>query len=117
VEYFIVANSFAAPFVSDTSEGFEEADSPQEALELYASRYSHPARLFSADCFESATAYHKNQKPLARWLCNHEIARQAATKGKGSYSYEGLRPGMFKIDGELVIANEPFNGSLVPVPD
>lgn len=117
MEYFIVANSFAAPFFSDQSESFEDADSPEKALEAFAARYSHPARLFAADCFASATAYHKNEKPLARWLSNHEIMRQTVTKKiPGGYSYLGIAPGRFKINGELIIADKPFEGKLVPVP-
>jgi hypothetical protein len=116
MEYFIVANSFAAPFVSDQSEHFEEAKSPRKALEAFAGRYSHPARLFAADCYASATDYHKGKPALARWLCNHEIARQKATKGKGCHSYTSLGPGRLKIDDELIVIPEPFKGKLVPVP-
>lgn len=115
MEYFIVANSFAAPFFSDTSESFEEADSPKEALRLFAARYSHPARLFAADVYASATDYHKAKPPLARWLCNQEIARQKATKSKGAYCCEGVAPGRFTINGELIVVEKPYEGKLVPV--
>ena len=116
MEYFIVANSFAAPFVSDQSESFEDAESPKKALESFVARYSHPARLFAADCYESATDFHKGKPPLARWLCNHEIALQKATKGKDCFSYTSLGPGRLKVDDELIVIDKPFEGKLVPVP-
>lgn len=116
VEYFIVANSFAAPFVSDRSEGFQEAESAAAALELFAKQYSHPAHLFAADAFESATDFHKGKPALARWLSNHEIAREDATKNLGASSYEGIKPGRFKINGELIVVEKPYGGKCVPVP-
>jgi hypothetical protein len=116
-EYFIVTNSFAAPFVSDQDTSFAQGESPAEALESAVASYKHPAGLFAADCYESATDYHKGKSPLARWLCNHEIARQAATKDKGAYSYMGLCPGQFEINGELVVVEgDPKAGRLVEVP-
>ena len=115
MEYFIVANSFAAPFVSDMSESFEEAESPRKALEAFVARYSHPARLFAADVYASATDYHKDEAPLARWLCNHEIAHQKATQKGGCHTYEGIAPGRFKVNGELIVVDKPFEGKIVPV--
>jgi len=118
MEYFIVANSFAAPFVSDRSESFEEAESPEEALRLFADRYSHPARLFAADIYASATDYHKNKSPLARWLCNREIERQRAMEPiSGGRMYESCGPGHFKVNGELIVVDKPYEGKLVPVPE
>lgn len=69
-EYFIVANSFAAPFFSDTSTHFYHADSPEEALERFSKKYSHPAGLYAASAFKSSDDYHKNKNPLCRWLSN-----------------------------------------------
>lgn len=115
MEYFIVANSFAAPFVSDQSEHFEEADSPEKALKQFAARYSHPARLFAAACYSSATAYHKNEKFLARWLCNHELAKQKAMKLDSAVSYRGIAPGKFEVNGKLVVVDDPFGGQIEQV--
>lgn len=70
MEFFIVANSFAAPFFSDKSTAFIEADSPEQALESFAASYSHPCGLYSAGAYENANAMHKNEPPLARWLSN-----------------------------------------------
>lgn len=69
-EFFVVANSFAAPFVSDTSTRFVTAESPQAALEKFAGEYSHKCGLYAAECYESADAYHKRERPLAKWLSN-----------------------------------------------
>lgn len=112
-EYFIVANSFAAPFFSDESTGFVRAESPEAALEQYAETYQHPCGLYAAVAYESADAYHKNERPLAKWLCNHEQQKQRLTEGKGSYSYLGNGPGDFKINGETYKVKNPKGGSVV----
>lgn len=68
IEYFIRANSFAAPFFSDVSSDFETADTPKAALEAFAARYKHPCGLYAAACYASADAYHKGDEALAMWL-------------------------------------------------
>ena len=42
------ANSNAAPFFSDSSEGFINAESPMEALHKVVAGYTHPCGLFAA---------------------------------------------------------------------
>lgn len=112
-EFFVVANSFAAPFFSDESTSFEMGDTPEEALESFAARYEHPCGLFAAVAYESATAYHKGEEPIAKWLCNHEIERMRLTKGKGGNSYYGHGPGDFEIDGIRVHVDKPKDGHVV----
>lgn len=112
MEFFIQAMSFAAPFVSDESSGFVEAESPQKALEKFAAEYTHPAGLYSANCYASADAYHKGEERLAQWLCNHEQAKQKATEGKGGYSYRGNGAGKFEIDGKEIEVENPKAGSV-----
>ena len=112
-EFFIVANSFSAPFVSDQSTEFLFHDSPETALECFASMYKHPAGLYAAECYESANAYHKGDKPLARWLCNHEAEKQRLTKDLGSYSYLGHGPGEFEINGVRHTVEDPKGGRIV----
>lgn len=112
-EYFVVANSFAAPFVSDKWETFAKGETPEDALTAFATDCEHPAGLYSAALYADANAYHKNEKPLARWLCNHEAEMQAITKDKGSYSYLGHGPGDFEIDGERYHVDDPKGGRLV----
>ncbi len=70
MEYFIEANSFAAPFFSDTSSGFVEADSPEQALLRFKDDYKHPCGLYAAVCYQDANAKHKGHEPLAKWVSN-----------------------------------------------
>ena len=112
-EFFIQANSFAAPFFSDTSEEFIKASTPEEALEKFAQNYDHPAGLYAAACYRDANTFHKGIAPLARWLCNHEIALREATKDKPGYSYLGHTPGEFEIDRELYKIPNPKDGKIV----
>lgn len=112
-EYFIYANSFAAPFFSDTSTAYVEADTPDAALQRFADEYKHPAGLYSAVCYASADAHHKGQKPLSMWLCNHEIEKARLTKDLGSFSYRGDAPGQFEIDGVAHTIKNPKHGRLV----
>lgn len=113
-EYFIVANSFAAPFVSDQSTGFQTALSPASALVDFAARYPHPWGLYAAEAYQSAEAYHKGEKPLAQWLCYHEQAKRRLTAGSaGGYSHLGHAPGSFEIDGKAHTVKNPKKGSVV----
>ena len=109
-EYFITANSFAAPFFSDTSEKFVSAETPASALEKFAAEYSHPCGLYAAFCYESADAYHKSAKPLAKWLCNHEVEKMRLTKDMGSYSFLGHAPGDFEVNGKRHRVENPKGG-------
>ena len=43
-EYFIRANSFAAPFFSDSSSAFEKAETVEDALNNFARKYKNPYR-------------------------------------------------------------------------
>lgn len=107
MEYFIVANSFAAPFFSDTSEDFQVADNPKEALNLYAARYSHPCGLYAATVYQDATAYHKSKKPLARWLSNHARFLEGKT---GIIRSNG--PGEIEVGHKLHKVENPKAGSV-----
>ena len=105
-EYFIVANSFAAPFLSDTSHEFETGPDARAALESFAKRYKHPCGLYAAAAYESAEAYHKGGKILARWLSNH--AREIEKRKPTSICSEG--PGLVKMDGKMVTITDPKAG-------
>jgi hypothetical protein len=111
-EYFIQARSFGAPFVSDESTAYMEAASPQRALELYAAGYDHPAGLYAAEAYTNADAFHKGEKPLAQWLCNHERAKQQLTADLDRYPYLGHGPGDFEIDGVRHHIDDPKSGSV-----
>ena len=113
-EYYITANSFASPFFSDQLDDFVKANSPEKALEKFAKNYKHPAGLYAAACYSSADAERKGQKPLARWMCNHELEKQRLTATKESYSYLGNAPGDFELDGKRVVIADPKGGRVVP---
>ena len=107
MEYFIVANSFAAPFFSDQSDHFQEAPDPVSALELFFKSYKHPCGLYAAACYENANAYHKNGKVLARWLCNQALYLE---KHKHTSFYQS-GPGDFVLDGKPVKIKNPKHGA------
>jgi hypothetical protein len=113
MEFFIKANSFAAPFCSDTCERFIEADTAVAALERFALEYGHPYGLYAAAAYQSADAYHKNAAPLASWSCNHEIEKQRLTKDLGVFVYRGIAPGKFEIDGVLHVVENPKEGRVI----
>ena len=112
MEYFIVANSFAAPFVSDKSRKFIEAESPQDALGQFAKEYRHPSGLYFAGCWQDANAYEKGEPALAQWKSNHLLAYEEATTGKGAYSVLGHGPGKFAVDGKLIEVQNPKGGKV-----
>lgn len=112
-EFFIVADSFAAPFVSDRSTHFVSAETAQQALERFSADYKHPCGLYCATAYGSADEFHKGAKPYAQWLCNHEIEMQRLTKDLGCYSMFGHAPGKFEINGEMHIVERPKEGRVV----
>jgi len=112
-EYLIAHASFAAPFMSDTGETFVEAETPQEALQRFRAKYTHPAGLYAATCYASADDFMKGRQPLAKWLCNHELKMIEATKGKTSYSFLGKEPGVFVIDDVTYRVSDPKDGRIV----
>lgn len=109
-EYYIETNSFAAPFFSDQGHEYVEASSAKAALDKVAASYGHPAGLYAAVAYTSADARNKGEKPLARWLCNHEREKQARTANLGGYSFRSLEPGRFEINGELFTVKDPKEG-------
>lgn len=112
-EYFIVSNSFAAPFFSDQGEGFVKATSPKRALLEYVNTYDHPAGLYSAAVYKDANDYHKGKKAVAKWICNAELEKQRLTKGLGSYSIRGVGPGEVEINGVTHFINNPKGGKII----
>lgn len=77
------ANSNAAPFFSDPSEGFTEAQAPMEALRKVVEDYSHPLGLFSAVILEPSP---KNPV-LARYMSARAATQERAPGGV--YKWEG----------------------------
>ena len=108
-EYFVVANSFAAPFVSDRSTGFAEGLTPADALRSFAASYKHPAGLYAAAIYHDADAYHKSDPSLARWLSNQAALLQDIT----GHSILVRSPGNIEIDGVLTVLHNPKQGQIV----
>ncbi len=93
-EYFIVANSFAAPFFSDETEKFVFGETPKDALLKFVQEYKHPSGLFSAWLYKDANAERKNEQPLAKWHSN--AAKYQGQKVRGDLpmnDYDWLRQG------------------------
>jgi len=73
LEFFVVSNSNAAPFVSDKSEYFISAESADAALEKARTEYNHPCGLYATNIYGDANAYHKGEEPLAKWRSERAI--------------------------------------------
>jgi hypothetical protein len=113
MQWFVQTNSFAAPFCSDTGTQYVEANTAAQALTRAAYTYTHPCGLFSAAAWPSADAMHKGEPAAAMWLSNHEIERRRLTAGLGAYTYRGIAPGEFEIDGERHSIKKPKQGRVL----
>lgn len=112
-EFYIEANSFAAPFFSDRSIGYVSADSAAEALEKFASDYRHPAGLYAAAAYTGADARNKGEDPLARWLSNQAIYLEEVHKRPGAVMIRMDGPGKGEISGKSVEIENPKEGRVV----
>jgi hypothetical protein len=72
-EFYVVTNSNAAPFVSDTSAKFVGAETPKEALDITVENYSHPCGLYAAAVWLDANSKVKGEEPLLKWLSEKAI--------------------------------------------
>jgi len=86
MEYFIITNSFAAPFFSDTDQYYVKGKNPLDALQEAVKKYKHPCGLYAANLYQSADDFHKNKKRLAYYICNLVIEQERLTKNLGGYS-------------------------------
>lgn len=107
-EFYIEANSFAAPFFSDRSIAYVEAQTAESALIQHAADYSHPCGLYAAAAYTSADARNKGEKPLARWLSNQAKRLEGVT---GFVRMDA--PGKGEINGEAVEIEDPKGGGIV----
>jgi len=113
-EYYIFAQSFAAPFVSDDSEKYVEAEDEVEALTRFVDSYSHPMGLYSAVIYASHRDHVKRKKPLASWWSNHLIQlKLAMKKAGGCCSMRGGGPGVFSVNDEDFNVPNPKGGEFV----
>jgi hypothetical protein len=87
--YHWIANSFAAPFFSETDAGFVEGIDARSALDKAVSQYNHPAGLF-AMMIETC-------EPKPRMVARFTSGRAATQRlcdlsdGKGGYWKDGKK--------------------------
>lgn len=112
-EFFIVANSFAAPFCSDQDTSYIDARTPEGALIGFAESYKHPFGLYAAMCYASADAWHKKERPLAEWLSNYAAEKHRLTKNLGTHSFSS-NGREFCIDGKWHAVADPKSGRVMP---
>lgn len=112
-QYYVVTNSYAAPFFSDTDEDYVNGDTPEEALLKAVEKYRHPAGLYAANLYRNHRSKHKGDKPLVAWRCNHAIAVKDATKDLGCYTYQGKAPGHFFVNDTEYTIDDPKGGRIV----
>lgn len=111
-EYFVVAASFAAPFVSDMSYMHIFGETPKDAMLKFVEAYTHPRGLYSAQLYPSADDYHKEKKPLARWVSNHELAMNKLREENPHCGLMAHAPGKFQVDDKLFEVDNPKGGEL-----
>ncbi len=68
MKYHYRANSNAAPFFCDPSDGIVEADDAMWALEKVVKEYNHPCGLYSVIVMEPSLKGEKDGKTLTRYL-------------------------------------------------
>lgn len=102
------ANSNAAPFFSDPSEGFIEAQTPMEALRRVVESYHHPLGLFSAVILESSP----RNPVLARYMSARAATQERAPVGVYKWIGNDLYVSGVKIPLEEEIFEEVGNGSI-----
>lgn len=112
-EFFITARSFAAPFFSDTSETYVDAETPKEALEVFAESYGHPFGLYAAEAWASADDYYKRQPFLAQWLSNKAQTVERATVEKHGYRFYSEHEGHVEINDKTYEIGRPRDGRVV----
>ena len=90
MEYFVVANSYAAPFFSDLSEKYVEGETPMEAMKKFIEEYTHPCGLYAADVYTNADAYYKRQGALVRVINKYKRDELKGVIAHGGKITDGL---------------------------
>lgn len=111
-EYFVKANSFAAPFFSDESTQFIEATTAKEALERFASNYTHPCGLYAAAVWAHSDDFHKGRPALAKWISNHAKALTEETGRHPACSVYVEEPGRFRVNDAWFDVEDPKGGTI-----
>lgn len=111
-EFFVKAQTFAAPFCSDELVRYIPGEDPVEAVEAWVESRPHPCGIYYAAVYANADDMHRGRKPLCEWKSNYQRAREEATKGKGCYISRGLGENAFEIDGEKFWVECPREGAV-----
>jgi hypothetical protein len=108
-EYFVNANSFAAPFFSDMSNHFVKEASPKKAMLKFVKEYKHPCGLYAANLYKNSDDYHKGKDPLVRWVCNEALFMESKTYVK---VYKD-RTGHIQLDDKWYDVEDPTGGKII----
>lgn len=100
---FVVARTFAAPFVSETIERYVEGE-PRAAIGALVAQHRDGVGIYAAEAYATADDYHRRGKPKARWWSNKALAV------KDAGSIYGRGPGVVEIDGKAVVIDDPKGG-------
>jgi hypothetical protein len=103
---FVVARTFAAPFVFETIERYVDGD-PRAAIEALVSQNRDGIGIFAADAWSTADDYYRDRSPLARWRSNKALV----IEGASSIYSEG--PDRVEIDGEWHEIDDPKLGRFI----
>ena len=67
MEFFVYTMSDPAPFCGDGDTEYRKGKDADAVLARVIKSYDHPAGLHYAAIYESADAYHKGKKPVAKY--------------------------------------------------
>jgi len=107
-EYFIIANTFAAPFVSETIETFTKGKDAKDAMKNFID--GHKNEIYSARGYKNADAFYKKEKPVVNYDCNKLLLLNSLTKDKSTYSYLSHSDKEFELDDVIYKVEEPREG-------
>lgn len=78
----MVANSFAAPYFSDTDKVWRKGKTARAVLDAFVKNYKHPYGLYWAGVWRDANAFTRGHKALAEYLSKESAARRKPSKVK-----------------------------------
>jgi hypothetical protein len=110
-KYFVFANSFAAPLVSDRSMGYISSENAESVMLDFVETYNHPCGLYSANLYKSADDYYQNLPPLVEWRSNYAIM----TDGVVGF-IRIIGPNSIAVNGIIRTCENPKDGKITKRP-
>lgn len=110
--FYVETTSFANPKYSEKGGVEVEAEDAKAALLKVAAEYDPVVGLYAAQAYSSADARNNRQRPLAVWICNHELKKSSLTRGINGHMYFGHGPGDFEINGVRHTVENPKEGQV-----